>query len=155
MIGMIEHDVDAELGFEGEYGPLVVVAVAVGGSMRRRAVAAVRLAADRDSETARECEGGHEYERGECAAHDDTSLRRCIGCRAALLDGVFHRLADKRPPTAGVPLSRRTREASLPQTQKRPAREWAGGFRCVGRCDVLVASRKAVTARNENRCPRT
>jgi hypothetical protein len=56
MTGVTEHDVDAELGIEGECRSLMVVAVAVGGSMRRRAVAAVRLAVDRDSETARECE---------------------------------------------------------------------------------------------------
>jgi hypothetical protein len=98
-IGVTEHDVDAELGIEGECRPLMVVAVAVGGSVRRRTVAPVRLAADRDSETARECECGHEDDRDERAAHDDISLRRCIGRRVALLDGVVLPAADRQPAT--------------------------------------------------------
>jgi hypothetical protein len=59
MIRVTEHDVDAEIRVEGKCSSLMVVAVAVGGSMGRRAVAAVRLAVDRDGETARECECGH------------------------------------------------------------------------------------------------
>jgi hypothetical protein len=88
MIGVTEHDVDTELGIEGEFHSLMVVAVTVGGCMGRRAVAAVRLAVDRDSETARECEYGHQDDRGERAAGDNTSLPRCIGHRVAHLDGA-------------------------------------------------------------------
>jgi hypothetical protein len=98
MIGVTGHDVDAELGIEGECHSLMVVAVAVGGSMGRRAVAAVRLAVDRDSETARKCECGHQGDRGERAAHDDTSLPRGIGRRVALLDAAARRLAGEPRP---------------------------------------------------------
>jgi hypothetical protein len=98
MTGVTAHDVDAELGIEGECHSLMVVPVAVGGSMGRRAVAAVRLAVDRDSETARECEYGHQDDRGERAAHEDTPLRRGIGRRVALLDAAAQWLAPRRPP---------------------------------------------------------
>jgi hypothetical protein len=71
MIGVTEHDVDAEIRVEGKCSFLMVVAVAVGRSMGRRPVAAVRLIVDGDSETARECEYGHQDDRGEYAAHED------------------------------------------------------------------------------------
>jgi hypothetical protein len=90
MIGVTDHDVDAELGVEDKCSSLMLVAITMGRSMRRRAVAAVRLSVDRDSETARECEYDHQDDRGECAAHEDTPFRRCIGHRVAHLDGGVH-----------------------------------------------------------------
>ena len=113
MIGITEHGVDTELGIEGECGSLIMVAVAVSGSMGRRAVVAVRLAVDRDSETARECEYGHQDDRGECAAHEDTPLRRGIGHRVADLDGTVQRPGAHRPATLSVP---RPTLASEPST---------------------------------------
>jgi hypothetical protein len=90
VIAVTDHDIDTELGIESECGSLMVVSVTVGRSMGRRTVAAVRLTMDRDNETARECEYDHQDDRGECAAHEDTPLRRGIGHRVAHLDGAVH-----------------------------------------------------------------
>jgi hypothetical protein len=46
MTWVTEHDVDAEIRVEGKCSSLMVMAVAMGGSMGRRAVAALRLAVD-------------------------------------------------------------------------------------------------------------
>jgi hypothetical protein len=86
VIRVAEYEVYAEFRVEGEIGALMMLPVPVRGCMGRRPMAAVRCAIERDRDTTAQCDGGHQKDRDEQAAHDRTPFAWGIGRCAEPLD---------------------------------------------------------------------